>query len=636
MLSIRRTLFLFATLIISALSYSDGFTSCSNYVPGHGTIGPSNTFSVILTGSAVSTTPITSYVAGTTYGVYLSGGQFKGFYIGSDLVPVTPGTSQLAACGGTRVTHNSASTKTTTTGVLTAPDSGSGPLTITAVVVVQRVTYYVVSVMIPELGDASESATVSPSITMAGTGTPSALATVSVTPSFGSSLSQTPSLSSTPSYSPTKTITRTSTPTPTPTALSIISYAFSTAISPVLTLAWTLNASHIMAHVSCTSPGAWASITMNPNSNTMKGGDAVLIEPGAGSVTQAYLNSNSAGGVIRLSDSEMTLREVKFDSTTTTTAAAAAGGRQLASTSNTWIASWTRSLSSGTYPNAQSIPSAGAATMVVAWGNAGEGFAIFHGSRVASYSINFATGEVTSIATNLVALYTAHGVLMFLAWAVIFPVGALASRSRSRLGAPKSSFWFLFHRRMMISGWILLVIALIIIIFAKGMSDSPHFSTAHGTLGLIVAIIGLLQPLNAYFRPHVPDATKGEKISTARIVWESAHKGLGWGAIVIGAPASIFLGLIARSAAPAFTYVYATIFALTIIAIGIAIIDSEYFKRRSMSKVVTIGPSIPPTSATIELTSAAGIGGGGAQKTGKQPAGSWRQGNAGRGGYPHV
>jgi hypothetical protein len=39
-----------------------------------------------------------------------------------------------------------------------------------------------------------------------------------------------------------------------------------------------------------------------------------------------------------------------------------------------------------------------------------------------------------------------------------------------------------------------------------------------------------LQPLNAYFRPH--KAPPGERETTARILWQYLHRGVGWSAIV--------------------------------------------------------------------------------------------------------
>ena len=66
----------------------------------------------------------------------------------------------------------------------------------------------------------------------------------------------------------------------------------------------------------------------------------------------------------------------------------------------------------------------------------------------------------------------------------------------------------------------------------------PKQAQAHGAMGLIVMILGLLQPLNAFFRPH---NQPGEEKSKHRQYWEYVHKGSGYFAIVLAVP-TIFLG----------------------------------------------------------------------------------------------
>ena len=54
-------------------------------------------------------------------------------------------------------------------------------------------------------------------------------------------------------------------------------------------------------------------------------------------------------------------------------------------------------------------------------------------------------------------------------------------------------------------------------------------STIHGGLGMTVMTLGLLQPLNAFFRPHPP-----ERKTAARVAWERLHKCSGWAAVGLG------------------------------------------------------------------------------------------------------
>lgn len=41
-------------------------------------------------------------------------------------------------------------------------------------------------------------------------------------------------------------------------------------------------------------------------------------------------------------------------------------------------------------------------------------------------------------------------------------------------------------------------------------------------------VAGWLQPINAILRPHAPDRKNGEVKTTLRLVWEIAHKALGY------------------------------------------------------------------------------------------------------------
>merc|ERR1711920_902420 len=61
---------------------------------------------------------------------------------------------------------------------------------------------------------------------------------------------------------------------------------------------------------------------------------------------------------------------------------------------------------------------------------------------------------------------------------------------------------------------------------------SAHFSSFHTFVGLLVVIVGTLQPVNALLRPHKPE--EGQVKTQKRAAWERLHKGLGWLAVVLG------------------------------------------------------------------------------------------------------
>ena len=154
------------------------------------------------------------------------------------------------------------------------------------------------------------------------------------------------------------------------------------------------------------------------------------------------------------------------------------------------------------------------------------------------------TGDCASLNTDIDVAVTvdpllwAHMVLMSLSWGLLLPCGVLAAlllrgSPQTLGGAP---IWFQGHRALQSIGWALQLAGLLCIVALKARSGS-HFSTAHEQLGLVVVVIGSLQPVNAVLR-HLScighPSTDGGK-SVGRRAWEWGHKGLGYGAVVLGA-----------------------------------------------------------------------------------------------------
>ena len=65
-------------------------------------------------------------------------------------------------------------------------------------------------------------------------------------------------------------------------------------------------------------------------------------------------------------------------------------------------------------------------------------------------------------------------------------------------------------------------------VFSKG---GRALGAIHGGVGITVMTLGLLQPVNAYFRPHVH---AGHEKSVNRKRWEFLHKNSGRTAVVLG------------------------------------------------------------------------------------------------------
>lgn len=59
--------------------------------------------------------------------------------------------------------------------------------------------------------------------------------------------------------------------------------------------------------------------------------------------------------------------------------------------------------------------------------------------------------------------------------------------------------------------------------------DSLPSGDTHKRIGIVVMVLGWVQPLNALVRPHPPEA--GERPSALRCAWQFLHRGIGWAAL---------------------------------------------------------------------------------------------------------
>lgn len=144
---------------------------------------------------------------------------------------------------------------------------------------------------------------------------------------------------------------------------------------------------------------------------------------------------------------------------------------------------------------------------------------------------------------RIMIMYLAHGSLMMIGWGLLLPSGAIIAKFFKHR---PNGLWFKLHRSIQIVGLSLALIGWIIALTQFNVFGDKGFNNyRHGIMGMIVMVLGLLQPLNAFFRPHPPSTDQnGESVAaptTARIMWEYFHKGSGWLAVVLAIP-TIALG----------------------------------------------------------------------------------------------
>lgn len=120
-----------------------------------------------------------------------------------------------------------------------------------------------------------------------------------------------------------------------------------------------------------------------------------------------------------------------------------------------------------------------------------------------------------------------HGFMMFLAWGILLPGGILAARYLKHV---KDDSWFRIHVYLQYSG---LVIVFLGFLFAVAELRGLTFSSVHVKFGMLAILLGVAQPVNAYFRPKKPNAGE-EASSRKRVMWEYTHIISGRCAIAVG------------------------------------------------------------------------------------------------------
>ena len=130
----------------------------------------------------------------------------------------------------------------------------------------------------------------------------------------------------------------------------------------------------------------------------------------------------------------------------------------------------------------------------------------------------------------------AHGSLMIIGWGFLLPSGIIAAHF---LKHRPDALWFKAHRIIQVSGLFIAIVGWIIALASFNVFGTKDASFVHGALGMTVMIIGILQPLNAFIRPHPPE--EGQQRTSKRLLWEIVHKCSGYMAVLI-AVVTIVLG----------------------------------------------------------------------------------------------
>lgn len=232
----------------------------------------------------------------------------------------------------------------------------------------------------------------------------------------------------------------------------------------------------------------------------------------------------------------------------------------------------------------QSRTAESGSTMIYAYGSTTD--LTFHGPDNGVFIL-----EGDAIVPKAPAVLWLHMFFMVLAWGLLLPFGVQYARFNRNTKPP--GYWFKVHQACQYTGWTLQLAGFICIVYYV-QETGVHFSgpnQGHMIIGLIVFILGFLQPVNAAFRPH-PDPP-----SSARAFWEYLHKGSGYTAVFFGA-VNVIVGVYVASAKS-----FVTLMTVSAVLCGVFLGSMLIMV---MYKMCTAGgKEDPPTTASSKDTSAA-------------------------------
>jgi hypothetical protein len=168
---------------------------------------------------------------------------------------------------------------------------------------------------------------------------------------------------------------------------------------------------------------------------------------------------------------------------------------------------------------------AGTNTFIIAWGS-GSGPAN-HGANKQAVTLDLLTCDAGTLAPDTSKKF-AHGFLMTLGWGVLIPTGVTTARYFKH-----RPIWMKIHKGCNVLGLLLALAAFILACSEFSTVEKaalvPLVSlNAHATIGIFVMVLGLLQPLNAFFRPHP------EPLTVNRKLWNMLHWTSGRVATILG------------------------------------------------------------------------------------------------------
>jgi hypothetical protein len=159
------------------------------------------------------------------------------------------------------------------------------------------------------------------------------------------------------------------------------------------------------------------------------------------------------------------------------------------------------------------------------------------------------TGGDDALDIPMSSTIISHVVSMSVSWGLLLPLGVLIARYNR-----KSSWWFNVHRGIQYLGWAVQIVGVVMAFIYKSDAHflGPPVAVFHMILGIVVVVIGTLQPLNSCFRPHdnKKNPNRGTICNDRRVCWELVHKKSGYFAVLFGMLNCFLGGVVLQEKSP--------------------------------------------------------------------------------------
>jgi len=175
----------------------------------------------------------------------------------------------------------------------------------------------------------------------------------------------------------------------------------------------------------------------------------------------------------------------------------------------------------------------------------------------ARVKINFFTGDIV----KEVNYWPIHGILMFLSWGAFIPLASLLARNFKWIGHS----WFEIHRLLQTIAIMMMISAFALAVVMVNRDSEAHFHGKHQIIGLVLFLIGCLQPFIGQLANFMFDPNRQK----TPIFPDRIHGILGWGGIFL-AVANIFLGIKLYGSSSVVWILY-IIWVVVLFVIGLAI-----------------------------------------------------------------